>query len=207
MNSNTIGKTTLKVFVLAVSLLTVSAADKKHDSDHHQDQAHGKHPMVEKLRPLIGQEFEKQFLKEMIQHHKDGVQMASMAVQKAKNNEVKALAQKNIDKQTKESDQMRQWLQSWHSDQPKTPSPDEPAMKKMMQEMESLRAASGSQFDEKFLTSFSDHHQGAIEMSKLAKEKKVRQELAKKADEMIQDQSSDIEKMKKLKSEVATASR
>ena len=124
--------------------------------------------------------------------------MASLALQKSTNERVKALAQKNVESQTRESSQMSKWLESWHNDRPQVIAEDEPSKKKMMRQMEELRAASGAEFDHKFLKTFTEHHQEAIHMAQLPKEKNVRQDLAQLSEKMIQDQKRDVEEMKRL---------
>lgn len=195
---------------LASITITTRADDDKSPAGNaavHEHQAHGgQMPMLERLRPLSGKEFEKQYIKEMIQHHKDGVQMAGLAVTKAAKTEVRSLAEKNIEHQTKEIGEMANWLKTWHQDSPMMPGMDDPSMKMMMKQMQELKATSGPQFDLKFLASFSHHHQEAVELGKLAKTKGVRGELEKAVDKMLTDQSKDIKEMERLQAQASSAS-
>jgi uncharacterized protein (DUF305 family) len=169
---------------------------------HHQKQG----GMAEQLRSLNGAEFERQFLSKMIQHHKDGVEAASMAVQKAQKPEIKQLAQKNVDQQKKEIEQMTGWLQSWYQDSPKQPSPDDPMMKKAIMTRSELAQAQGREFDKKFLTSFTDHHRDAIPAADMAKQKATRDELKQAGAKMANDQREDVKKMEAWQRELQTAS-
>lgn len=54
-----------------------------------------------------GEAFDKEFLIQMITHHENGVEMAKLALQKSSNADIKALAQKIIDAQNTEIEQMK----------------------------------------------------------------------------------------------------
>ncbi len=58
-------------------------------------------------------DFDKVFVEEMIPHHQMAVMMASMLKNGTERPEMKKLADDIITTQTKEIDQMRQWLKSW----------------------------------------------------------------------------------------------
>lgn len=59
-----------------------------------------------------------------------------------------------------------------------------------------LENLNGQSFDEAFLTEMIVHHEGAIDMAKLVKEKSKREELLELADEIITAQSKEIDQMK-----------
>jgi uncharacterized protein (DUF305 family) len=58
-------------------------------------------------------DFDKEFVQEMIPHHQMAVMMATMLKNGTQRSEMKELADNIIAAQTKEIDQMRQWLKSW----------------------------------------------------------------------------------------------
>ena len=70
--------------------------------------------MSASLEGKTGDEFDRAFIDEMITHHEGAVDMARQALQHAKHNEIKKMAQDIIDAQTKEIDTMRTWLQEWY---------------------------------------------------------------------------------------------
>lgn len=71
----------------------------------------GMKPMnMEKLKKASGMDFDHEFLRMTIKHHKNGVEMAQDALKKANNQEVKDKAQQIIDKQNKEIAEMEQML-------------------------------------------------------------------------------------------------
>jgi len=61
-----------------------------------------------------GDEFDKAFLSEMIEHHQGAVGMATAALSDAKHQEIKDLAKSIIDAQNKEIEQMKVWKQAWY---------------------------------------------------------------------------------------------
>ena len=69
--------------------------------------------MTAGLKGLTGDEFDKKFLSEMIDHHQGAIDMASLARTQAKHDEVKALASNIIAAQTSEIAQMRDWQKRW----------------------------------------------------------------------------------------------
>jgi uncharacterized protein (DUF305 family) len=104
----------------------------------------------------------------MTKHHRDGIKMAQMAVEKAQSAELRSMAQKMIDDQTREIDEM----QRLRGAAPMTPMaemmkmPGMMAESKMQQDMARLEAATGQTFDVAFTEIMPKHHDGAIKMSK-----------------------------------------
>ncbi len=60
-----------------------------------------------------------------------------------------------------------------------------------------LKGKSGDDFDKSFIEQMVVHHQGAIDMAKLAKEKAGHDEIKSMADDIISAQSNEIEMMRK----------
>ena len=60
-----------------------------------------------------GDEFDKAFLSEMIEHHQGAVGMATAALSDAKHQEIKDLADGIISAQRREINMMREWQTSW----------------------------------------------------------------------------------------------
>ena len=66
-----------------------------------------KDPMTESLRGLGGEKFDQAFLSQMIDHHKQGVEMAQLASKRAQKSEVKQFAQKTAQSQQKDIEEMK----------------------------------------------------------------------------------------------------
>jgi uncharacterized protein (DUF305 family) len=69
--------------------------------------------MVEQLKGKTGDEFDKAFLSEMIMHHQGAIDMAKMANDQAKHDEVKKLSAAILSAQDSEINDMKQWQVQW----------------------------------------------------------------------------------------------
>lgn len=69
--------------------------------------------MQMELQDKTGDDFDKNFIDMMIAHHQGAVDMAELAKQNAKHNEVKKMADDIISAQTKEIDMMKGWQVDW----------------------------------------------------------------------------------------------
>ena len=70
--------------------------------------------MMASLQGKTGDAFDQAFLSEMIVHHQGAVEMAQMALQSAKHQEIKDLAQGIITAQNKEIGEMKSWQKQWY---------------------------------------------------------------------------------------------
>lgn len=68
---------------------------------------------MKKLSALNGNDFDLEFIKQMIPHHEGAVTMAKEALQKSAKDEVKALANAIIKAQEAEIKQMKDWQTAW----------------------------------------------------------------------------------------------
>lgn len=69
--------------------------------------------MTESLKGKTGDEFDKVFIKAMIDHHQGAIEMANLAKTNAKHDEIKTLADDIVNAQTKEISLMREWQKLW----------------------------------------------------------------------------------------------
>ena len=69
--------------------------------------------MSESLKGKTGDQFDKAFITQMIDHHQGAIDMANLAKVNAKHEEIKSLAEDIISAQTKEIEMMKQWMNSW----------------------------------------------------------------------------------------------
>ena len=69
--------------------------------------------MQNKLQGLTGEAYDKEFLKQMILHHEQAVEMSKYASTNSKHQEIKDLASVVISAQKAEIAQMKQWQQEW----------------------------------------------------------------------------------------------
>jgi uncharacterized protein (DUF305 family) len=147
------------------------------------------------------------FATEMIQHHRQAVEMADLAADSASSQEVKDLATKIKGAQDPEIKTMSGWLTSWGEEVPADMSGmeghdmgDMTSMPGMMssEDMDKLEKASGAEFDKMFLEMMIKHHEGAVSMAKTEKANGESGPAVKLADDVITAQTAEIEQMNKM---------
>jgi uncharacterized protein (DUF305 family) len=69
--------------------------------------------MTGMLKDKTGDDFDKTFIEQMIVHHQGAIDMANLAKQNAKHDEVKKLADDILSAQSKEIDMMQTWQGDW----------------------------------------------------------------------------------------------
>ncbi|MFJ9900147.1 DUF305 domain-containing protein [Streptomyces sp. NPDC091280] len=144
------------------------------------------------------------FSKEMIQHHRQAVEMASLATDRAASTQVKTLATKIKGAQDPEIGTMSGWLTSWGEKVPQDMtgmghdmSSSTPGMMTAA-DMGKLEKASGAAFDALFLDMMVEHHEGAVEMARTEKADGSYRPATALAAEVITAQSAEIEQMNKM---------
>ena len=111
---------------------------------------------------------DRMFADAMSQHHEDGIKMARMAVDKAESAELRSMAQKMIDDQSREITEMR----SLRGDGPLTTMEEMQKMpgmipeSEMQRDMARLETAQGHEFDLAFTEIMAKHHKSAVTMAK-----------------------------------------
>jgi uncharacterized protein (DUF305 family) len=144
------------------------------------------------------------FSKEMIQHHRQAVEMAGLAADHASSTQVKSLATKIKGAQDPEIKTMSGWLTSWGEKVPQAMSGMGHDMSSsapgMMSDadMGKLEKASGTEFDSMFLNMMVEHHKGAIDMAKTEKADGKYKPATGLAADVITAQSAEITQMNKM---------
>ncbi|MQL61288.1 DUF305 domain-containing protein [Streptomyces vinaceus] len=143
------------------------------------------------------------FAKGMIPHHRQAVEMADLAPDRARSAEVKKLAAEIKKAQAPEIEKLSGWLTSWGETVPAEGAMDHSmhgGMDGMMsaEEMTALENASGRAFDTAFMEMMIKHHEGAVEMAKTEQSEGAHTPARKMAVDIIASQSAEIEQMRKL---------
>jgi uncharacterized protein (DUF305 family) len=95
--------------VVSTAAVTIEKDDNK---DNPTTVSHNQ-GVNERLGQLNGDEFDKAFIEEMINHHQGAIDMAKLADKNAKHDEIKKLSQDIISAQSSEIDLMNSWQSSW----------------------------------------------------------------------------------------------
>ncbi|MFF9620512.1 DUF305 domain-containing protein [Streptomyces griseosporeus] len=152
------------------------------------------------------------FAQGMIPHHRQALDMAGRAADKASSAQVKDLASRIQKAQDPEIKTMSGWLAAWGEDVPQADNSSMPGMDHsehtgghsempgMMgdEDMAKLEKASGKAFDTLFLTMMIEHHQGAVQMATTEKAKGQYGPAKAMAGDIITAQNAEIQEMKKL---------
>ncbi len=145
------------------------------------------------------------FAQDMIPHHRQATEMATLADGRSETPEVLDLANQIIAAQQPEIDTMTGWLTSWDE---KVPSDmgtgdmegmdsDMPGMMSG-DEMASLETSTGADFDRQFLTMMVEHHRGAIEMAQVEEADGAYVHAVDLAKKIQEDQAAEIATMERL---------
>ena len=133
-----------------------------------------------------GAPFDAQFIDSMIQHHEGAVAMAKEVLTASERPELVAMAEAIIAAQTKEIAQLQEWRATWYADLPLSKGMGM-AMGQMM-----MPADETTPFDQRFLTTMIDHHQGAIHMAEMALEQAEHAEIKTLSKGIIAAQQAEI---------------
>jgi uncharacterized protein (DUF305 family) len=137
----------------------------------------------------------------MLPHHEQAIQMADLALIRAKRSEIKQLAQTIKQDQTREIQQMRTWYKSWYGTEVVAmpmngqQMPQSGGMQGMKMDLTALKNA--PDFDQEFLRQMIFHHQMAIQMGQMDASRFTRPELRELAGSIIKTQTAEIGQMQK----------
>jgi uncharacterized protein (DUF305 family) len=143
------------------------------------------------------------FAKGMIPHHRQAVEMADLAPDRAQSPEVKSLAEDIKKAQDPEIKTLSGWLTSWGEDVPAKGVMDHSmhgGMEGMMsaEEMDKLKSSSGTAFDTAFMELMIKHHEGAVAMAKTEQADGAYAPAKRMAGDIITSQTAEITQMNKL---------
>lgn len=142
------------------------------------------------------------FATDMITHHRQAVEMADLAGSRASAPAVTELASRIAAAQQPEIDLMAGWLQVWGAPVPEDMagmdmSGSMPGMMSMA-DMDALKAASGADFDRRFLTMMIAHHEGALQMARAETDQGGNPDAIALAQKVTAAQTAEITTMKDL---------
>ncbi|KAA6434902.1 DUF305 domain-containing protein [Agrococcus sediminis] len=141
------------------------------------------------------------FVTMMIPHHEQAVEMADVVLDKnGVDPRVLDLAQQIKDAQGPEIETMRGWLEAWGIEYEDSSMGGMDHGDGMMtdDDMRQLEDAEGAEASRLFLEQMVVHHEGAVEMAEVEVETGQNAEAVALAEQVIEDQTSEIETMQEL---------
>lgn len=152
-------------------------------------------------RSMMRASIDQHFIEEMIPHHEGAIEMAKLALERSKRDDVRSLATDIIDAQTREITDMKAWYRDWFGKDVLESSSmmgmghgEMGHMQGVEGDLDALQAASS--FDEEFLSQMIVHHEMAVMMARMLEAGTEREEMKNLADQIKTSQSREIEMMK-----------
>jgi uncharacterized protein (DUF305 family) len=133
---------------------------------------------------------EEEFIANMIPHHQEAVDTASIIVAKTENAELKKIAENIVSAQKTEIALLGSWMKSWY--------PSSTIKTSYMPMMRDLSKLSDHDLDDAFMDDMIKHHEWAVHMAEEVLEVSQRPEIVKMANDIIRTQNAEIAKFKEL---------
>ncbi len=144
-----------------------------------------------------GADFDRAFIDAMVPHHESAIEMAQIAKEAGlRQPELVEVADDILETQQQEIDQMKAWREEWFGSGTIDPNGAErlglsDSEMGMSHDADALQ--NSGDVDTEFAQMMVTHHQGAIEMAKLADDRAEREEIKELAGEIIEAQEREIE--------------
>ena len=143
------------------------------------------------------------FIEQMIPHHDGAIEMAKLALQKAKRPEIKTLAENIISAQEKEITDMQGWYKGWFGGDVKQGNTysmmggmmSTGGMHMVGNQQDTQTLKNATDFDKAFIEEMIPHHQLAIIMAQMLKAGTNRPEMLTLANNITESQSKEIAQM------------
>ena len=154
---------------------------------------------------MTGETYDRNFIANMISHHQGAVDMAKMALENAKHQELKDMANDIISAQEEEISQMTSWQEEWDYPSASADNMMDHSAMGMMDDMASMTAElegkTGDEFDKAFIEQMIMHHQSAIDMAAPGEQNAQHQELKDLTKAIVSAQTKEIQQMKQWQQE------
>lgn len=138
---------------------------------------------------------EQAFLEMMVPHHRSAVEMATLALEKAKRPEIRTLARAIIAEQEGEIAQMESWHLAWFGEELVAAADSEHGMGHGAMDIGELESVTGDEFDRAFLSMMIPHHASAIAMAESVMMGSPREEVMMLAEAIVASQAAEIGQM------------
>ena len=140
-------------------------------------------------------DFDIDFANMMIEHHQGAIDMSQHELNAGTDEKIKAMAQNIIDKQKKEIQELRDFVNSY---KPSGMKHGEGELQKSMNDMDSKMKGMtmSDNTDKNFVSAMIYHHQSAVDMAKMEQKNGMSGKLKEMAQKMITDQNKEIKDFK-----------
>ena len=180
----------------AVVVLALSACGSGDDASSGSMHGPGSNTASTSPGAMVGATGDVEFAQMMIPHHEQAVEMADLALENdSASADVKALAAQIKGAQDPEIRRMKGWLGQWGASESAGPMGHGSGGMQDDQDMATLTAASGAEFDRMWLTMMIAHHQGAVTMAQDVLATTSNAEVKELANAVVEGQNTEIATM------------
>jgi uncharacterized protein (DUF305 family) len=174
-------------------------AEKAGGMDHsqmdHGSMEMGSNGMARQMVMENGKYSDKAFIDAMVPHHQSAIEMARVALKNAEHEEIKELSRNIISSQQAEIEELKA-IRKEEFDTSNVPMEmSQGQMRSMGMMMDLQELANTEPFDKAFIDAMIPHHQSAIEMAQVAREKSEIRQIKELAENIVSAQQSEIEQM------------
>ncbi len=154
---------------------------------------------------IKGEDYDRLFIANMIAHHQGAVDMAKLALQNARHQELKDMANDIVTAQESEIADMKSWQTRWGYPSSSGEMMMDHSAMYMMADMESMTAdlnkLTSDAFDKKFIELMIEHHQSALDMAASGKTNAYHAEVITLSQDIVKAQTKEITQLKKWQKE------
>jgi uncharacterized protein (DUF305 family) len=161
----------------------------------HDQMGHGSGGMASGMVMENGRYSDERFIDAMVPHHQGAIAMAEVALKNAEHEEIIDLSRNIISSQQAEIEELKSIKQEEFGTSNVPMDMSQEQMRGMGIMMDPQQLANRDPFDKAFIDAMIPHHQSAIEMAQVAREKSEIPEIEELAMDIISAQQKEIEQM------------
>jgi uncharacterized protein (DUF305 family) len=136
-------------------------------------------------------QFDRGFLRSMIDHHMGAIDMSRLAERKATHAQLRSFARDVVATQSRENQQFGTWLSQWYG---VNVQPQVPADSRQM--LNAMAGLSGREFEIEYMRSMIAHHMQGIQMARTAERSALHPEVRVAARNIASAQTNDIRQLR-----------
>ena len=172
---------------------SVDANQMMADSDNPYGQAEMQ--MQERMMEAVGTDVSDTWVRKMIQHHQGAIDMSNILLEQGPEAGVRDMAQKTIEKQRKDIQDLEKLAQSGASGSSESAAPFQ---QPMMQMHDKMMAARGANASETWIRKMIEHHRGAVDMANVVLAQGPNPRVREMAQKTVKEQTKDISDLEKM---------
>jgi uncharacterized protein (DUF305 family) len=167
----------------------------------HESMGHGSGDVASEMLMQDGKYSDERFIDAMVPHHQGAVEMARVALKNAEHDAIVELSENIISTQRAEVEELKSIKKEEFGTSREPMQMGSQQMESMGMMADPQKLADKEPFDKAFIDAMIPHHQSAIEMAQVAREKSDVPEITELAGNIISAQQAEIEQMEQWRRE------